>query len=125
MLSSPRKAAGLGPKPARFCNWADRELDLKNEIDGLKIMSEGTYFEDIPAHVVGLTLGSRDNQKFLLDTQLGVIYWPEYEELQYQRLSSTGNMILGIEHPIYEVGYDPEDVAPDKEIEWRNESPTF
>lgn len=45
----------------------------------LKTVTEGAdAYTDVPAHVVGLTCGGRENPVFLLDAELGIVYWVEF-----------------------------------------------
>lgn len=44
---------------------------------GIRMGTEGAEYQDIPAHVFGLIDGGRNDQTFLLDTQLGIVYWLE------------------------------------------------
>jgi hypothetical protein len=65
----------------QFADW--RQLGdwighgMSNSQD-VKELSEGFPSEDVPPHVVGLTLGSEDLRPFLLlDTELGIVHWYE------------------------------------------------
>jgi hypothetical protein len=66
-----------GAPKCKFADWQSltritdgRQIKILTEIDA----GEG----DVPAHMVGLTLRHRDVPSvILLDTELGVVYWPE------------------------------------------------
>ncbi|KAF2674050.1 hypothetical protein BT63DRAFT_444830 [Microthyrium microscopicum] len=101
---------------AAYTEFADWESDTKSLLQGksnaleLILCSEiFGYTDHIPNSVVGLTSGGRDNPIFLLDTQLGIIYWydcPWDHTVQPLR---------------EEVSDDPYDYAPENEAEWRAE----
>lgn len=75
------------PHGSPNCYWADwpslaqgalgraeARADTSSTVDeGLKVQSEGAL-DDVPAHVVGLTFGDRENKVFLLDTVLGIVH---------------------------------------------------
>ncbi|OBT49596.1 hypothetical protein VE04_10008 [Pseudogymnoascus sp. 24MN13] len=68
---------------APLCQFADWRQDSHNvsisasNCEVLKHCSESAWLlEDIPPHVVSLTSGNYDNPVLLLDTELGVAYWP-------------------------------------------------
>lgn len=70
-----------GAPYCRFANWQrDCHLVLEGQLDweDLKLTSEDPeYLDDTPPQVIGLTSGGRYNPTFLLDTQLGIVYWVE------------------------------------------------
>ncbi|KAI4665854.1 uncharacterized protein J4E78_003319 [Alternaria triticimaculans] len=105
------------PQAAPWCAFSDWQRDLGRVLQGgvkgetLKLCSEGASFTDeVPAHVIGLTTGGRDNADFLLDTELGVVYWIE---CPYEIRHNSSR------EPIED---DPYDYAPDNEAQWRAES---
>ncbi|KAI4700334.1 hypothetical protein J4E81_004372 [Alternaria sp. BMP 2799] len=105
------------PQGAPKCVFSDWHGDSEELAQGvctgetLKVCSEGASISDeVPAHVVGLTTGGRDNPNFLLDTDLGVIYWIECPNEVMN--SSSRDMIED----------DPYDYALENEAEWRAES---
>ncbi len=90
-------------------NWLSVACDRADGADELRIITEDVGFTDVPPHVIGITQGGRDNEVFLLDTQLGIVYWPE--------CSGPAR-----HHPSWEpVEDDPYDYAPENEAEWRAE----
>ncbi|KFY12732.1 hypothetical protein V492_03697 [Pseudogymnoascus sp. VKM F-4246] len=99
---------------APLCEFADWQQDSHNVSIGasncevLKHCSESAMLlEDIPPHVFSLTSGSYDNPVILLDTELGVVYWPE----------CPGKIRC---YPTRElVSDDPYDCAAENEAEWR------
>jgi hypothetical protein len=112
-----KSEANAGPSFVRFWSWIeairwlDRPgVDFEAEIDISTIMTEPRPGEDIglaPAHVVGLISTKQD--LWLLDTELGVIYW----------LDCPG----WIKHhptrePILDDAYD---YAAEGEADWRSE----
>lgn len=105
---------------APWCYFADWQSDSRALTLGrtsgeeLKITSEGAAFsDDIPPQVVGLTSGGRDNPLFLLDTELGIVYWDECPgEIRY---SSSWE-------PVED---DPYDYAPENKAEWRADAPAW
>lgn len=99
----------------RFADWQHTGARVERGMDGqdLKIMSEGSEIcDNAPSHVIGLTKGGRENPVFLLDTELGIIYWPECPE--------------GISNnPSYDhlrVFDDPHEWAPENEADWRGDA---
>ena len=64
-----------------FADWTAVARRLitggSDQYNAYKIETEGHYAENVPAHVVGLTIGGRDNVVFLLDTELGNVTWTE------------------------------------------------
>ncbi|KXH59087.1 hypothetical protein CSAL01_13208 [Colletotrichum salicis] len=47
-----------------------------SDIDELRTITEGpAIMDNVPEHVVGLTMS--EHHVFLIDTELGVVYWPE------------------------------------------------
>jgi hypothetical protein len=72
------------PHGSANCYWADWQsladlggveagVDMSGLGETLKVMTEGAL-DDVPAHVVGLTYGDRENKTFLLDTEIGVVH---------------------------------------------------
>lgn len=47
----------------------------QNKGQDIKTMTEGRYSDEVPDHVIGLTVGGRDNVVFLLDTHAGIVHW--------------------------------------------------
>lgn len=115
-IRAPRENAQGAP----WCYFADWESDgLALSLgrisgDALKVMSEdASFYENVPAHVIGLTSGGRDNPVFLLDTELGIVYWPECPgEIRYNPSRE----------PVVD---DPYDYADENEAEWRADAPAW
>ncbi|KAK1838610.1 hypothetical protein CCHR01_18767 [Colletotrichum chrysophilum] len=63
----------------RWIDWHTSGIwvrEGRSDIDELRTISEGpAIMENVPEHVVGLTMS--EHHVFLLDTELGVVYWPE------------------------------------------------
>lgn len=110
------------------CYWADWQSLAANAVtypaatgtipngEGLRICSEGgEASEDVPADVIGLTYGGRENKTLLLDTRLGVVYWPESDD--------GGNYAHNMDNDpsFIQTVWGIEDHVPENEMEWRNE----
>lgn len=102
---------------APLCQFADWQKDSyyvsigSSDCEVLKLCSEGSLLpEDVPPHVVGLTSGNHDNPVLLLDTELGVVYWPECPGKI--RCYPTRELVTD----------DPYDYADENEAEWRADS---
>ncbi|KAJ8119107.1 hypothetical protein ONZ43_g3857 [Nemania bipapillata] len=54
-----------------FADWSAYHLRGEDA----RILTEGSDYESVPPHIVGLTCGGRDNPVYLLDTKIGVVYW--------------------------------------------------
>ncbi|KAL5349764.1 hypothetical protein ACLOAV_004796 [Pseudogymnoascus australis] len=82
----------------------------------LKIVTEGEdAYTDVPDHVIGLTCGGRNNPVFLLDTELGIVYWVEcYSEI-----------IMNPKWKALMVLEDPCDYAPENKADWRYSGPAW
>ncbi|KXH43998.1 hypothetical protein CNYM01_06596 [Colletotrichum nymphaeae SA-01] len=96
-----------------FADWQNVGALLERNMDGksLKLVSEGPDIcDNVPAHVIGLTDGGRDNPIFLLDTELGIIYWPDCPS-EISNNPSYGNM---------QIFDDPYEWAPENEADWRD-----
>ncbi|CAG8961708.1 hypothetical protein HYFRA_00006248 [Hymenoscyphus fraxineus] len=120
------------PHGSPNCYWADwqslaegalrraeaRENSGTNADAALKVQSEGAL-DDVPAHVVGLTFGDRENKVFLLDPNLGIIHWPESDG------GGTHRHNFDEDPSFIEPVYDVDEHVPEEEIEWRNESPAW
>ena len=118
-IGTPNNASAR-PQGSPWCYWADWQLRASNfslghiSSDALKVNSEGADFsDDVPAHVIGLTSGGRENPVFLLDTQLGIVHWVECpDDIRY------GPSREKVEDDAY-------DYAPDNEAEWRADAPAW
>lgn len=87
------------------------------DVDGIRITTEDEVLEEyenrVPGHVIGLTDGGRNNNIFLLDTNLNVIFW----------LGGSGPVKgLACREPI--TGYCPhdDDDIPENEANWRGDA---
>ncbi|KAI1324349.1 hypothetical protein F5Y16DRAFT_308074 [Xylariaceae sp. FL0255] len=85
---------------AAFCTFADWSLEGFGRTSSARILTEGSTWEQVPPHVVGLTNGGRYNPVFLLDTQLGVIHWvdcPDRPRHRPTREQVWGDAVEGVE----------------------------
>ncbi|KAF2226559.1 hypothetical protein BDZ85DRAFT_51507 [Elsinoe ampelina] len=71
------------------------------------------YEKEVPPHCIGLTEAYANMHTFLLDTELGIIYWT------YMYSAPLDNATKE------RISHDPEAYAPDEEVEWRSEFPAF
>lgn len=110
-----------GAPECYFADWQSvaKEAGEQDENEGLRICSEGALlWENVPPHVIGLTYGGRDNTIFLLDTELGIVHWPECDgELRYN-FEDDPSWI----EPIQD---DPVDYALEEEVDWRCDAPAW
>jgi len=80
-ISASSNKWGIPPHGTALCYWADwqqlADMGTGGDMSGLeanlKALTEGAL-EPVPAHVIGLTNGDRENKTFLLDTKFGVVY---------------------------------------------------
>jgi len=106
------------PQATPTCYWADWQSLAARSIQDLKVTSEGEKWEDVPSHVIGLTNGGRDNKVFLLDTQLGVIHWPECD--------GGGDFRTNWENdPSFISPVFVEDYVSEDDLEWREGAPAW
>lgn len=103
-----------GPR-CTFADWADIVSTLASGREtacSVKVLSEGPDFEEsVPSHVISLTYAYEDddNPVFLLDTHLGVIYWPDCpSEIVDQYVSQD------------QIEDDFEEYSPETEWAWRD-----
>ena len=80
---------------------------------GLKLITESFLWDKVTSHIIDFTEGGRDYSFILLDTEQGVIYWPEYDD--NLRDDTTQEQIED----------DPYAWAPQDEANWRNEAPAW
>ncbi|KAK1963924.1 hypothetical protein LY78DRAFT_659871 [Colletotrichum sublineola] len=97
-----------------FANW-QYECHLvmyKSGTGGdLKLVSEtAELHDDVPPHVISLTLGSHNNHTFLLDTELGIVYWHQ----------CPGEIHMNTTRE--QVWDDPHEWAPENEADWRGDA---
>ncbi|KAK2007470.1 hypothetical protein LZ32DRAFT_610334 [Colletotrichum eremochloae] len=101
------------PQGAAYCYFADwpRMAQGKMTGDELRLVSESPeLYENVPPHVISITSGGRDNPVFLLDTELGIVYWWGCPgEIRKQPIRE-------------EVSDDPYDWAPENEADWRSDA---
>jgi hypothetical protein len=100
-----------------FADWqsaASLVASGRSESEDFKIVSEGADIcDDVPSHVVGLTMGEAENPIFLLDTKLGIVYWHECPgEIRYRDWPE-------------QIEDDPYEWAPENEAEWRGDAPAW
>jgi hypothetical protein len=98
---------------AAWCYFADWQYSARfasvrpGELKTFKICSEDLYTYT-PPQVIGLTMGGRDNPVYLLDTKLGVVYWP----------CCPGEITFNPSSPEQILDWADE-YAPENEVEWR------
>ncbi|CCF34650.1 hypothetical protein CH063_01181 [Colletotrichum higginsianum] len=97
-----------------FADWQSLSQDMeRGRVTGyeLKLLSEGAdIYDNVPPHVVSLTLGDRDDSAFLLDTKLGIVYWH----------GCPGEIM---DNPSRErIWDDPYEWAPENEADWRGDA---
>ncbi|KAK0117609.1 hypothetical protein ONS95_011944 [Cadophora gregata] len=110
----------LDTEAAPFCKFANWNLNAiylssgRATAEHLKLASEGDdFYQESPSHVIGLTSGGRDNPVFVLDTELGIIHWPQCPgEIRHNPSKE-------------DVEDDPYDYAPENEAEWRADAPAW
>ncbi|KAF2149777.1 hypothetical protein K461DRAFT_259621 [Myriangium duriaei CBS 260.36] len=100
-----------------FANWPLRfALAESSEapgwsFPGLREMSDPPYCsKHVPSHIVGLTLGSQDDQTIMLDTQYGIVYW--YYPPDEIRDNNPVEEVRSEEYPDW---YDSEDEETEEE----------
>lgn len=97
---------------ARVAHWPlllEQATFSEEDVEGIRIMTEGLDWPDIPSSVFGLTCGGRNNDQFVLDTQLGIVYWLDTPNLK--------------DNPIREPFLDGEvlrNCLPENEQSWRS-----
>ncbi|TKX20942.1 hypothetical protein C1H76_6793 [Elsinoe australis] len=96
-----------------FADW-NGPMNL-NITEDLKVCSKSDvlFFRDVPPHVIGLTDSERDNPVFLLDTNLGIVYW--YDAPDGPKHNLTREQVID----------DPHSWAPEAEAGWRGDSPAW
>ncbi|KAI0007292.1 hypothetical protein F4779DRAFT_592626 [Xylariaceae sp. FL0662B] len=102
---------------AYFVDWHCGRLGQElraGDREAVKIQSEGRVWDEVPAHVVGLTVGGATDVFFLLDTQLGIVHWLDCPE---------GVKRAPPARALVEVEWD--EVVPENEVEWREDCATW
>jgi hypothetical protein len=105
-----------GAPRAYFADWqsiAERIRLNPDYAETARVMSEVVDLENVPPPVIGLIAGENKDHRYMVDTNLGTIHWPEYFE------EITDNTTFD---PILD---EPEDYAPENEVEWRQEGTTW
>jgi hypothetical protein len=112
-----KSEAEAGPSGVRFYSWIEHirsvarpDAHPNEKIEDAKYMTEPIdYMEEglIPSHVVGLISTKQD--LWLLDTQLGVVYW------------YTCPFWLSVRPTRERIQDDPFEYAPEDQADWRNE----
>ncbi|KFY42916.1 hypothetical protein V494_02164 [Pseudogymnoascus sp. VKM F-4513 (FW-928)] len=105
-----------GAPQTSFADYQGLSVNPTMSATDLKVLTEGAEdCNDVPPHVVSLTHGGRDNDVFLLDTQLGIVYWLRcYDEIMCHPKWSE-RMVMD----------DPCDFAPENEEGWRSSNPAW
>lgn len=108
-----------------FADWAREartpskfpQQTPEQESESWRIGSEVYEYEDVPPHVIGLTLGGAKNETLLLDTEIGVIHWIECpDELhRWWKIYLNGHM-----EPYFESDSDQESDDGENEEEDRD-----
>jgi hypothetical protein len=94
----------------QFADWTAIPADWQGE--DIKEMTEIPSDEgEIPPHIVGLTSYGEYCPKFLLDTELGVVYWPE----------CAGEINTSGPDQVRPDPYDwaEDEIIPESQAEWR------
>jgi hypothetical protein len=102
-----------GPMGTGFCPWVIAAGRGEEDILWALMSTEGSLHLDdglIPPHVIGLTKSRYDH--FMLDTKLGVIYWPECVDTIRFKTPSPER--------IFDDPWDSE-YTPEREGNWRGE----
>lgn len=101
--------AKVAPDTA-FADWQSGidpgELD-EGAADGIRTITEGADYEDIPASAFGLTCGGRNTMAMVLDTRFGIVHWEDCP------VSSS----KAIREPVDD---DFDDCTPENEHIWRS-----
>ncbi|EFQ33956.1 hypothetical protein CGRA01v4_12437 [Colletotrichum graminicola] len=105
------------PQGAAYCCFANWQTDCYFVEHGqatneeFKLVTEGAdIYEDVPPHVISLTSGGLNCPSFLLDTELGIVYWRD----------CPGEIRTKATHE--QVWDDPYEWAPENEAEWRGDA---
>ncbi len=104
-----------GASECLFADWNTDCISIgqgRLEAKDLK-WTEGDFADNVPPHVVSLTQGGLDGDLFLLDTELGIIYWSVCDDNARYHPSR----VQGLD--------DPYDYLPEGEAEWRGDSPAW
>jgi hypothetical protein len=103
------------PQVAAFCQFADWRGyadKLNTNVEPIDFTMEATegyeYWKDVPSHVFGLAYGRSDDPIILVDTELGIVHWP----------NCPGPIRLSPKM----IHQDPIEYAPENEEEWRCET---
>ncbi|KAH7406423.1 hypothetical protein DE146DRAFT_647450 [Phaeosphaeria sp. MPI-PUGE-AT-0046c] len=90
-----------------FCNWKNEFQNGAGgdswQISDLKMMTEGYYFDGTTEHMIGLMIGGRNATFAIIDTQYGIVYWPECDDT------------ISNESKQERVWGEPEEISCDKE----------
>ncbi|KAH7085639.1 hypothetical protein BKA63DRAFT_500056 [Paraphoma chrysanthemicola] len=102
---------------ARFCNWRRYTKTSRAEDPaqtyGIRLITESFLFQRVTPHIIGLMEGGRDDPFILLDTEHGVIYWPDCDD--EIRDDTTQEQVED----------DPHAWAPEAEANWRGDAPAW
>ncbi|KAL2147656.1 hypothetical protein VTI28DRAFT_8110 [Corynascus sepedonium] len=115
------ESVDAGPCRVRFFSWLQNAWllfdmpglvpveDLEGAFEDMKIMTEEPDYGFFPPHVVGLIRSKHD--AFILDTQLGVVYW----------LNCPGEIRHSPTAGVECILDDAYEYAPEDEADWRSE----
>jgi hypothetical protein len=99
-----------------FADWqsaADSVARGRAESSDFKLYEGPDICDNVPSQVISLTMGEAENPIFLLDTELGIVYWYECpSEIRYRDWPE-------------QIEDDPYDWAPEDEAEWRADAPSW
>ncbi|KAH0359425.1 DSBA oxidoreductase, partial [Aureobasidium melanogenum] len=68
---------------AHWPSLLEQETFSQEDVEDIRIMTEGLDWPDIPSSAFGLTCGGRNSDQFILDTQFGIVYWLDTPDLKY------------------------------------------
>jgi hypothetical protein len=116
-LDLPEWERPTGVPRANFCNWKDYakrdESEDPAQEHGLKMLTEGPVSEASTPSIIGLMQGGRDCPLVVLDTQYGIVYWPDCDdEIRHETRQE-------------QVEDDPDVWESDDEADWRGDAPAW
>lgn len=99
---------------ARLCNWKEYAADFENEQrSGQKLITEGFLAGEVNSHIIGLMEGGRDTPLILLDTQHGLVHWPDCDDQIRDETTQE------------QVDDDPDAWETEDEANWRGDAPAW
>jgi hypothetical protein len=116
-LGLPEWERPTGVPQANFCNWKDyakvNDSDDPWKEHGLGIITEGAVHEATTPFIIGLMEGGRDSPLVILDTNYGIIYWPDCnDEIRHETRQE-------------QIHDDPDAWASEGEADWRGDAPAW